>query len=108
MATSFPRVVRKLTNSLAASETKNVDTVPMSSFTQLDYMVNVTNAAGDKVFTAVVLVQKLMGNVQHTVSNKYGNMQISVNPKVTGGDFSLELINSQAESLQVTLARTLI
>jgi hypothetical protein len=108
VATSFPKIVRKIVGELAALETKNLDAVPMSSFKQLHYIVNVTNSGNTKVFTVSIKITPRAGQVDFDIYSKYGNALISLNPKVVTGQFQFEFVNGEAEVMGVTLARTLI
>ena len=108
MAYSRPRIVAKIKEQLASLETKSVHTLPYASFTNLEYFMTVSNAGETKVLTAVVKIQKINGGVEHTVSNRIGNVNLSINPKVTGGNFELELSSQETETLDVTITRTLV
>ena len=95
-------------DSIVASATKVVDTIPVSKFIAAHYIIAFENVAGTVVKTLKLSVRKDSSSVTDTVYAKVGIMDIAINTQINGSDFELEMINSEAFNVNLKLIRTLI
>jgi len=103
-ASTSPWLKRKV--SIGASSTKVIDFLPITTFKWVHYMLRIENSTGSKAKSLNLEAQKVDSLIKDIIFAKFGNtVDIEINAKESSGQFQLEIVNNEAEALEVRLAR---
>jgi hypothetical protein len=109
MAESQFEPQRKLVDAITAGQTKNVDTLKLSLFNSLEYIINIYDAAGPRVKALKMRVDRVDVSVKDQVYARAGDpLNIQVNAVSNGVDFNLEFISGELVPVDVVAIRTIL
>lgn len=90
-------------NGLATS-TFVADTVALSTFNRISYIISIKSTTGIKSFNMSVF--KVGASVSDSIYNRYDNgLDVEVNAIISGSDAQLEIVNNEAEGIEVNFLR---
>jgi hypothetical protein len=96
----------KTNNSVPASTTKVIETVGLSTFHNIEYILTFYNEVEGKTRKLQMTTIREGVTIKTSVHGRLGSMTgISVNGNVNAGNFELEVINNNIYQIEVSYAR---
>ena len=96
----------KVSSSVAASTTVDVDSVPLADFQMIQYIVTAFNTTSGVRKMFQMSVTKKTSSLNTVVYGKIGeSIAMGVNLNISGPDAKVEVVNSELFTLQLRLAR---
>ena len=109
MAESNLRLSCKILKTLPAGSTIVADTMPLNSFSQLEFIVNLRDASGPRTKSLKLSAHVVDVSVRDQVYARYGDpINIEVNAVSTGTDFELQFVNNELVPVDLTLIKTIL
>lgn len=106
MAESILQLWTKKCDTIPATSVKVVDRVALSSFTRLEYIVEMRDTTSNKTKGFKFSVQNDETDLSDVLTAKVGNeINIEIYAKVNGSDCEIELTNNESFDLAVSFAR---
>lgn len=106
--TSSGSVWEKNTGTANASSTLIFDTIALTNFNHLEYIINYEDPSNNRKSVSLTVVNN-NGTIKETVSRRLGaNLDIDVETDVSGGNFELKFINNEAFDIDVSTAKLLL
>lgn len=97
-----------LSGTANASSTLVFDTIDLTSFNHLEYIINYEDPSNNRKSVSITVVNN-NGTIKDTVSRRLGaNLNIDVVTNINGGDFELQFINNEAFAIDVSTAKLLL
>lgn len=84
---------------ILSSTTLDVDTIQLSKFHALRYIVELHNDSESKTKSFEVSIIKEGVALKDSVFNKLGKMSVTVSPNVSGSNFKLSLTNNETYTI---------
>lgn len=95
----------RVTTSVPASSTQVVDTVALSGFHMIRYILTAYNDAQSKTKALELTVAQEAGSVNSSVYSKINQLDIGVDPVVSGSNNELQITNNELFPVQIDLIK---
>lgn len=94
---------KKITTA-AASTTTIIDTVTLTQFRTIHYIVTAYNTVEDKTKTWTMVVTKNGGATKSQITHKSGTINVHLDESVNSGDLETEITNNESYTLNIEIA----
>ncbi len=84
------------------------DTIPLSRFNTVEYIVSLVSSAPVKEKHLKLSVFKDDTQVNDSVHGRYGDLNVSINAVVSGSDVQIQLTNGETFIVDVKLLRAIL
>jgi hypothetical protein len=91
-----------------ASSTLTFDTIALTSFNHLEYIINYEDPSNNRKSVSLTVVNN-NGTIKEIISRRLGaNLDIDVTTDINAGNFELKFINNEAFDIDVSTAKLLL
>ena len=108
MAKSRLLIWNKGKDTISASAAKVVDSIPLTKFRSLKYMISFSNLAETQTKSLELTVRKESSDVNDTIYARFGRMDIAIDSQVNAGNFELLMTNSESFNVELKFLRAFL
>jgi hypothetical protein len=104
--TAQANVWERFSGTVTASTSSNVDTIALTNFNSVKYIISLYNSTNNEVKQLEIGVANHTTSVKDTLYGKVkGSLDIDINSNLVGSNFELEFINNETFDIDYTIAK---